>query len=73
MKFADRLKAWRRATERSQSQAAAFLGVRVRTLQEWEQERFEPIHGETLLRLMNLDPLYQARIDERKAKRKKRA
>ncbi len=72
MKFADRLKAWRRSTGRSQSQAAAFLGVSVRTLQEWEQERFEPIHGETLIRLMNLDPIHQEMIKHR-PKRKKRA
>lgn len=40
--LADRLRAYRTARGLSQSEAAAALGVNVRTLQGWESGRFEP-------------------------------
>jgi DNA-binding transcriptional regulator YiaG len=73
MNFANRLKAWRKATGLSQSQAADYLGVSARTLQEWEQERFEPIHLGPIVKLMDLSPAFQAAKAERQAKRKRSA
>lgn len=37
-----KLKSWRQRLKLSQSQAAAKIGVPVRTLQEWEQDRQSP-------------------------------
>lgn len=38
----DQLRTWRRRWRLTQSQAAASLGVELRTLQNWEQSRNTP-------------------------------
>ena len=42
MAFADELKTWRTRVEYTQEEAAEFLGVPLRTYQEWEQGRQAP-------------------------------
>jgi DNA-binding transcriptional regulator YiaG len=42
--FSERLFAWRKRKDLSQSEAALKLRVAKRTLQEWEQGRAEPRH-----------------------------
>ena len=42
MEFADELKTWRTRKDLKQEEAAKFLGVPLRTYQEWEQGRQEP-------------------------------
>lgn len=46
--FAAELKEWRRAAGITQRLAAAWLGVGVRTLQQWEQGRRKPDHVQML-------------------------
>lgn len=42
MTFAEELKDWRADKAYTQEEAAVFLGVPLRTYQEWEQGRQEP-------------------------------
>jgi DNA-binding transcriptional regulator YiaG len=51
--LSERLYAWRKRNDYSQSEAALKLQVSVRTLQEWEQGRALP-HGLTLRTLHQL-------------------
>lgn len=52
-KFARALKAWRMDKEFSQRDAAEFLGISKRTLENWEQERATP-RGYAVVALMKL-------------------
>lgn len=56
--FGQRLKAWRHAQkpQLSQADAAEFFGIKVKTLQAWEQESRQPmleLAGPVLVRLSN--------------------
>lgn len=42
MTFGEELKAWRSSARLTQEQAASYLDVPVRSLQEWEQDRSTP-------------------------------
>ena len=52
-KFARALKAWRGVQGFSQRDAAEFLGISKRTLENWEQERATP-RGYAVVALMKL-------------------
>jgi DNA-binding transcriptional regulator YiaG len=52
-KFARSLKAWREVKGFSQRDAAEFLGISKRTLENWEQERATP-RGYAVVALMKL-------------------
>ncbi len=52
-KFARALQAWRERKCFSQRDAAVFLGISKRTLENWEQERATP-RGYALVALMRL-------------------
>ena len=52
-KFARALKAWREGKGFSQRDAAEFLGISKRTLENWEQERATP-RGYAVVALMKL-------------------
>jgi DNA-binding transcriptional regulator YiaG len=52
-KFASALQAWREKKEFSQRDAAEFLGISKRTLENWEQERTTP-RGYAVVALMKL-------------------
>jgi DNA-binding transcriptional regulator YiaG len=51
--FARALKAWREGKGFSQRDAAGFLGISKRTLENWEQERATP-RGYAVVALMKL-------------------
>ena len=51
------VRAIRRAAKVSQSQFAALIGVKVRTLQNWEQKRVRPTGpARALLRIVEVNP-----------------
>jgi DNA-binding transcriptional regulator YiaG len=52
-KFARALQEWRERKSFSQRDAAAFLGISKRTLENWEQERATP-RGYAVVALMKL-------------------
>ena len=52
-KFARALQAWRERREFSQRDAADFLGISKRTLENWEQERATP-RGYAVVALLQL-------------------
>jgi DNA-binding transcriptional regulator YiaG len=52
-KFARSLQAWRERKRFSQKDAAEFLGISKRTLENWEQERATP-RGYAVVALMRL-------------------
>ena len=52
-KFARALQAWRERKKFSQRDAADFLGISKRTLENWEQERATP-RGYAVVALMKL-------------------
>lgn len=54
MTFADELKDWRADRGYTAREAAALLGVKPRTYEDWEYGRHEPSQTEPLRKLMRM-------------------